>query len=320
MNTTADHDVLEREQPRLFASMWRYKLMSVLIVGACVLLSAGVGFLVAPPATAVATIALKTPMANNVLSPGATGDATLARYTVQRARFVTSDAVISAVAEELGRSDVAGVRANVSATPAANSNILTVEVTAETPEEAVELADAVVAAYRSQTRTQVEVLTADAIAAIEASAGSVRQNLAQSPPSGSVEANAAATLGQLQLQASEITTNSALLGDGVEFVVAPRLDSVVVAGFPLREMALGLVVGLVIAATVSWLRADREMERELAVISEHRSDDGDEVAGEPPGSADMGAGVQSNGTASPARPGRSSRESTSGQFDLPSGR
>ena len=54
----------------------------------------------------------------------------------------------------------------------------------------------------------------------------------------------------------------AVLGDGVEFVVNPDESSVSSQQLPIREAALGLILGLVIAGTVAYLRADSDAAKQ----------------------------------------------------------
>ena len=104
-----------------------------IVLGVAALTTAA-GLFIAPPARATATIALKTPPSASVLASGLQGDASLARYTAQRARFVRSDKVIEAVAKDLRRDDITEIRGQVSATPAATSNAIT--IVAFSPDEA----------------------------------------------------------------------------------------------------------------------------------------------------------------------------------------
>ena len=191
------------------------------------------------------------------MSSGTQGDASLARFTAQRARFVTSDAVLGTVAETLGRTDLTALRHEITALPSASSNTIAIEVVADTDTEAVAFADAVIAAYRLQTEAQFARLTAAAIESIDATEADLTARLAAAPSPAAATATAD-TISQLRLEASRLRTAQVLFGDGVEFVNAPRLDAVVTPSFPLREAGLGLVVGLILAATVAWLRADRD--------------------------------------------------------------
>lgn len=239
--------------PGILEAMWRYRAMSAAIVIVMVLLSVATALVVAPRARASGTVALATPPQNSVIAPGIQGDASLARYTAQRAGFVTSDAVLEQVARTVGSHDVTKLRRDISANPSADSNTMVISAEADTSEKAVALANATIEAYRDQTAQDVKRLTDAAVTSINANARDI-------PP---LSAGAADTLSQLAIQASQIQTSSALFGDGVEFVIAPRKNAVSLPSIPIREAAIGFVLGLVLAATVSWIRADREQSREL---------------------------------------------------------
>ncbi|MFT7393630.1 MAG: succinoglycan biosynthesis transport protein ExoP [Candidatus Azotimanducaceae bacterium] len=238
----------------------RYWRMSLAIVVGLIVLSAAVTWGSTSQVQARATIGLSAPRANSVVFNGVQGDASLARYTTQRARFVTSDAVIDAVAADVGRDDVTTLRKDIIAAASANSNVITVLVDAEDSERAVALAQSVVDAYRAQTHQQIDELTDAAIASLTQSAAEIRQEVDVEEGSAAVAATAANIIGQLQIQAADLETSRALTGDGVEFVIAPRSDSVIESGPPLRELALGLLVGLAIAASLAWVRADRNRQ------------------------------------------------------------
>ena len=240
----------------LLGAMWHYRWMCVGIVVASVLLSVAVGFVLTPEPSATATIALKTPGQDNVLAPGLTGDASLSRYTAQRARFVTSDAVLANVGAALGTDDLNDLRKQLDVQPSPDSNIITIVASGTTRDEAVALATDVTRAYGEETQKQVEALTAAALASIAESAAEVQGQITNN--NVPVNDAAASTLGQLQQRSSTIRTSSALLGNGVEFVVNPDQSSVVTSRLPLKEGALGFILGLVIAGTVAYLRADSE--------------------------------------------------------------
>jgi capsular polysaccharide biosynthesis protein len=242
----------DEAHPGVLASLWKYRTMSAAVVSVMVVLSVGVGLLAQPRAQAKATIALSSPPAKSVLAPGVQGDASLARYTAQRAAYVTSDAVLRSVAASLHRSDITKLRRDISATPSSSSNTIVVVAEADSSSEAVRLAAATVAAYRSKTAQEVQRLTDAAITSIDESSRRVQAG------ANAISGNSVpTTLSQLAVEASEIRVSSALFGDGVDFVAAPRADAVTRRSIPLREAALGLVLGLLLAATAAWIRADR---------------------------------------------------------------
>jgi Mrp family chromosome partitioning ATPase len=157
----------------------------------------------------------------------------------------------------LGDTTVEDLRPRIRASAASSSNVITIVAEAPDADAAVALATAVVDAYRSETRRQISELTDAAIASLNASADQVLETARATSPSEVVEASTAATIGTLQLQAADLETSRALLGDGVEFAVAPSSASVVEPGFPVRELALGILLGAVLAGTAAWIRADR---------------------------------------------------------------
>ncbi|MEJ5912808.1 hypothetical protein [Pseudokineococcus sp. 1T1Z-3] len=256
----------EQPAPSLLEALWRYRWSSSALVLALAALSAVAGLVSGPAAVVTARISLSPPTATSVLAPGATGDASSARYTAQRAAFITSDAVLTAVTGRVGDVDLTTLRREVEANPAAGENTVVVTVTAASPEEAVALAEAVVESYAEQTEAEVERLSE---AALDSLAESEAEVLSSGDGAGGA-GSAAATLSDLRLQASEIRSDSALFGDGVTFVESPDIDAVQTRGLPLRETALGVVVGLVLAGVLAWVRADRH--RRVGGPQEHEGD------------------------------------------------
>lgn len=239
----------------LLGALWRYRWTSVVIVLAVTALSYGAALMTSSGPQATATIGLRTPRANNVLSPGVQGDASLARYTAQRARFIMSDEVMGAIGSAVGTTDLTAVRHHVRAIASPTSNIVTVVAEADTSAEAQELAHAAVDAYRRKTDSQVGEITSASIDALD---DQIQQVVA--PFDDSVRAlpsSVSATVVELQLQIAELEANRAEFGDGVEFVTMPTDESVVVPGLPVRELALGVLVGLAVAAMVARIRVGR---------------------------------------------------------------
>ncbi len=241
------------------AALARYRASSAAIVVAFVLLSGLVGLVVGDDGGATTTMELTTPSPVNPLAAGGSGDSALARYTGQRAAFMTSDAVLGQVAQDSGRS-IADLREIVSVESSPGSSTLSLAADAGDPAVSADLVDAWVQAYRGRSDDQVERLTGAALAAIEENRTALSRSLAVgsgSPEEQVAAAQAAAiTLSDLDQQANALTTERAVFGDGVQFVAEATpgegLD------VPWRELALGLLVGLGVAAVVAWLRADRD--------------------------------------------------------------
>ena len=254
-------------QQSLIGALWRYRWMTVLIVLLVASLATVAGYVLSPVAQATASMALSTPPENNVLSPGTVGDASQGRYTSQRAQYVLSDAVLTDVAERLGEGSPPSLRKQLSVTPSGSNNTLVITADADSAAEALALASAVVEAYREQTTREVQRLTDAAISSIRENEQRIRDGVAADDDPVLAE-SAAATLSQLATQASEIQTSSALFGDGVESIKAPTIDSVSTRSLPLRELALGIIVGLGLASAVAWLRADSDRRVMTALQAE----------------------------------------------------
>lgn len=245
------------DQPGLLAAMWRYRYSSALVVALIVALTFFVTSMSSPNATATAVIGLRTPANDNVLAPGIEGDASLARYTAQRARFINSDAVVRDVAAQIGEDDLSTVRRNLQATPSATSNIVTVTVEADDTDAAVFFANAVVTAYQTQTRVQVQTLTEAAVAAIQQQ---IQTTIADATADDSrvLAGSVATTVSQLQERIGDLEASRAIFDDGVEFVTESNVQSATTRGIPVRELALGVILGFGVAVSLAWWRADRD--------------------------------------------------------------
>lgn len=242
--------------PDLLGAVWRFRWFVLVVTALVCAASAGVGLLLARGASATATVALTPPSATNVLVPGSQSDAALTRYTSSRALFVKSDDVLGNASRRLAGTTVAQLRTAVTATPATGSTSLTLQATGAGDAQAVLRVDSVVAAYREETARQVATRTGSALAAIEANAARLRATLAGNGSAGTAQ-SAATALAELTRQSNALQTDSASFDDGVDFVQAAGRAP---AGsrLPLREAALGALLGLAVAGALAWLRADRD--------------------------------------------------------------
>lgn len=247
----------ETNGPTVAKALWRFRWSAAAIVLGCALLAGGVGMATGSGVQVEAVLALATPRPSGVISAGSLGDASLARYTAQRARFLTSDQVLGAVAESLDESNLNTLRARISVAPSSSSNIIMITTRGDDAEEAVQLAEALTRAYSEQTRAEVERLTTGAIESIQREIESIQATVDALPGPAS-SGSAATTLSELQLRANSLAVDAAIFADGVDFVVAPHEDAASGGGLPLRDAALGGIVGLVLASTISWIRADRD--------------------------------------------------------------
>lgn len=243
--------------PGLMTALRRYWDFVLLVTVLVFALSTLLGYTMRGSAYAEASIALTAPGSQNVLAPGAQGDSALSRYTSQRALFTESDEVLEVAAARAENMTVDRLRRAVSVTPSEDSTSMVVRVDAKTPEHAVALVDLVVDAYALGTAKQVSDRTNAALTAIDAQIAKLNTVLATNPTEAATQA-AAATTSDLFREAAAQQTDSAVFNDGIDFVQAATLSSAVPVGLPVRSMALGLLVGLALAAGLAWLRADRD--------------------------------------------------------------
>lgn len=256
----------ERTGPDVLEAMRRYWLLVLVctVVGIC--LSGAVALLVrGSGAYAEGTVALTAPSQISVIAPGAQGDATLARYTSQRALFMQSDSVLATARQQVPPMDISSLREALSVQPSQTSTSVVVRAEASTVREATALVDAVVEAYRLETLRQVADRTSAALDSIAEDVTELRQTLAANPTQA-VAQSAATALAELTQQASALQADSAVYADGVEFVQAPSSESSGSSPAPVREMVLGGLLGFAIGATWAWLRAD---SRPLATTPSH---------------------------------------------------
>jgi capsular polysaccharide biosynthesis protein len=232
--------------------MWLYRWSTLGIIVLMTVLGGLSGLLGSEPVTATAQMTLKNPGENDVLAPGVVGDASTSRYVEQRAQFVTTDEVLQAVSvdSDLGIGDL---RDRIAAEPVSGTNTIYVTATASGPDEAADLANLVVEAYRTVTTTAVDDLTRRAVDELALNQEALRRVGGEGP-----EALAAAdTLADLQRQTTELRLGAILHRDGVDFVNQARPEDAVVPGPPVREVGVGLGLGLLVAGFAAWIRADR---------------------------------------------------------------
>jgi succinoglycan biosynthesis transport protein ExoP len=247
----------ESAAPGIVASLWRYRWQSILIVLLISAASVGATAFTSSAVTASTDVALTYPSAINVLSPGVSGDASLARYTQQRAAFATSDDVLQLVIQKVPGISLSQLRKDITVSPSAVANVITIIAEAENAEAATNLANAAADAYRDATDAKVTAITKAALASYTARRREIESRLPRD--NNSPQAQAAATaLSQIEETTANLQTDSKAFGDGVDFTRRAQVQDAEVPGPPIRQLALGIVIGMLIAAVVAWLRADRD--------------------------------------------------------------
>lgn len=237
--------------PGILEAVWRYRVSSLLIVLAATVVAVVAGVILQGQVTVTARLALNMPDKDNVVAGTAvsSSEATFVRYVKQRAIFVTSERVLTSAARSLGSGETAGVlRQVVTAEATEDGDSINVIVRDSDAERAVRVATAVVAAYRAESKADFAASTKRALASIAATRAQVAR----------AGGAAAESLAQLDVKANDIRLSVTQFGDGVSFVDPATVDAAEGGGLPVREAAVGLALGILLAAAVAWLRADRD--------------------------------------------------------------
>lgn len=251
--------------PGLIRSVWRFRWLAVAITLAVTGLSALIGSVVAPPPTATVSIALTSPQPDNVLAPSVVGDATLSRYTAQRADYITSDDVLKAVSAAL-TTPIEAVRGRLSVSPSATASVISIAATGPNRAEAAALANAVVVSYGEATKTEVNRRTEKVSASIETDVRKISASSRGLPPSSPQAQAAAQSMAALESKASTFRTDNIAYGDGVDWATHASEGDVAVAGLPYKTTAIGFIVGLALSMVAAWLLSERR--REVATSGE----------------------------------------------------
>ena len=254
----------DRSAPSVLEALWRYKWSSLALALLFAFTSAGVALMLhRQDVTAQAKMALATPRNDNVIGVAITGEPSFVRYTKQRALYTTSDQVLTRAAEQLAATTADDLRGRVKATASSDGDAVVVTATADTAARAVEICNAVVRAYQDETLSDVSVATQNAINEITRTRDQLKKALPTrvQPGQGAAQAETSAatqTLSELAVKASDIRIEARLFGSGVSFVDPATVATATQGQPPVREAALGLVFGALLAATIAWLRADRD--------------------------------------------------------------
>ncbi|HJP74284.1 MAG TPA: AAA family ATPase [Pseudonocardiaceae bacterium] len=247
--------------PRLFEALSRYRWSSLALTLAIVAISVVVAALTAPHGvTSTATLVLKAPMHStsgintDPTSSGQLSEASFVRYVQQRAVFLTSDRVLGQAKTIYPVApDLTTLRGDVTATAATGGQSITLTVNAPTDAASTGIGNAVIQAYRDLSRNDA---TSTANASLAALASERSQLLAgqPNPPSSSITQQ----LTTIDADTAAINVELSQFGDGVSFANGAVAQPSAFGKDLLRDGAIGLALGLVVAAAVAWARADRD--------------------------------------------------------------
>ncbi|WP_433333635.1 hypothetical protein [Spirillospora sp. CA-294931] len=263
---TAQTNVPATPEISLVEALWRFRLMSLLIVVASVAVSVGVTQFMFNGAQATARFAVTDPTNNNnVLRMGVVSGQGYATYTAQRAAFAGSTPVLTRavqiIKDKQGPALTSeGLRGRVKTSSKPDGGVVIVSATGADMAEAATTANAVVQAYQEVTiSTNTEKLDRQ-LQNIQAAEKKVTDQMAVTTVGSRSYRLLATNLNKLQAQASGVVSARANANDGVQFVDTADPAAAVGSKLP-RNAAIGLAIGLIAACVVAFLRASATPRR-----------------------------------------------------------
>lgn len=271
-------DGLGQDGPGPLAVAWRDRwllLTIALVVGA---IAHALSLQMPPVYSATTTMAFPY-TGSDLALPG--GDKERSRSLRTEAERITSIALLDEAAETMdGNLDGRTLRSHVTATPSSDADVITVQAAAATPSQAVEIADAVAAAYRRQLeqrqRRVVNDLKEQRTTLVNRVANQQQELAAQlqDPTAGfedgqaPVGADPAAAAARLALEASvsqlsevqvrldqAIAQHDSPLGR-IQVLQPADLTVTPVQPRPARNAATAIILALMIVGTIRWWRAE----------------------------------------------------------------
>jgi len=252
----------DQPSPKILEALWRYRWTSLVIVVAVAILGSLAALVLTDNSTAEARIVLKAPDKAGIVGVDASSETAFVRYVNQRALFVVSDRVLNSAMANLGNAvSLDTLRKDVTAKASSNGEAIELTVTGGTSPSSAEIADSVTKAYQAESLADVQASGQKILDALAAR----RRDVVASLPADSVNRpsdpnNLAAgqTLSDLDKQATSVRVAADQFGNGVSFVDKAVTSGTGGFGSFLRDFAIGLVLGALIAAVVAWARADRD--------------------------------------------------------------
>jgi Mrp family chromosome partitioning ATPase/uncharacterized protein involved in exopolysaccharide biosynthesis len=265
--------------PRLFGSLWRYRL----VIAVVAVVAAAIGFLVSLllPARyeAQASLYLHDPGIPSVLSLSdlsspQSGDHAV--FMATEAGFASSDAVFGRALQLLKHDGTPGdLRPSVVVAPSADLASLTIRATADDPAEAAQMANAVGNAYQQLATEHIAGGARDAIARlqqvtdqrnVELDTLRAQTTQATGPDQATLARRAqhvADLIGSLQVHQDNIAAQAAVYGSGVQSF-EPAVPPVSSSRPPTALLVLGCAVaGLIVAGGWAWWAAGRNRRVEV---------------------------------------------------------
>jgi capsular polysaccharide biosynthesis protein len=242
------------------ALTWYWHLALLVIVAASAL-GGLAGILLQPQPTAVAQIAVLDPRGNSVLRQGVTSEASFATYTEQRAVFAVSAGVLSQACDRVRAGGLAcstdALKDQVKSTVSDSGALIDISASAGTGQDAVRIADAVVAAYRDLTSKDLQAQVAAQQKAVDTAIRSLTHAVPNGLPGSVTNDAAASTMAQLQARVANAAVDASSALDGTRFVVAAQVVPDRTFSSFSRGVGIGAGIGILAAVILGYAWGER---------------------------------------------------------------
>jgi capsular polysaccharide biosynthesis protein len=226
---------------------------------------------------ATASVFLSTPEESPIPAQGPIDPVRRAR---NEAAVMTSLDVANRVSQQLGGLTPADVLSAVEATPASETDIITLSAGADGADESLRLLNAVEAAYEASTRERAQAVYETALAQLQNDQRNLEAELnvaldtLASNPTDAAAARRRDSLSQeitnIQAQATELYRNRLNAESRVRFYDPSDPPTEKTSPQPLRNAVIGALLGVVVAALLLWWRASRSRYVEQPSVAEAR--------------------------------------------------
>ncbi|MDL4772331.1 hypothetical protein [Actinomadura xylanilytica] len=309
---TAQTPVPATPEISLVEAVWRYRLMSLIIVLASVLASVAATQIMFSSVTATARFAVTDPTNNNnVLRMGVVSGQGYATYTAQRAAFAGSAPVLARAAQivkEKSGPALTGeqLRGRVKTSSKPDGGVVIVTAGGGDMAEAAAIANSVLQAYKEVTVSTNVTKLDEQIKNIQGMERKVTQDLELTPNAGSrTYRTLAAQLTKLQTEESGLLSARSKTNDGLQFL--DTADPTAASGSKLPQNAvIGLAIGLIVACVVSFLRASAPGRRTRPAGAFGAPVEGGPLGGGPVNGGPVNGGLPGSGPIPELLSGRSS--------------
>ncbi|MFB4296084.1 hypothetical protein [Actinomadura sp. NTSP31] len=244
----------------LVEAVWRYRLMSLIIVLASVLASVAATQILFGGATATARFAVTDPTNNNnALRMGVVSGQGYAAYTAQRAAFAGSTPVMARAAEIVKSKhgpSLTGeqLRGRVKTSSKPDGGVVVVTANGSNMPEAAVIANAVLQAYQDVTVSTNNSNLDEQIKGLKELETKITEQMQSTQAGTHAYKLLASQLAKMQSDESGLLSARSKNNDGVQFTDSADPTAPTPSKLP-QNGAIGFAVGAILACVVSFLRA-----------------------------------------------------------------